>query len=373
MKNRNEVLLEKAEKILLNNIFKDGDYPWGNYRLISPSIDGKHTFNGVWNWDSAFHAIGMARIDIGIAKEQITGFLQFQKENGLLPDFINVEGKIEERFGKPPVMAYAAWRVYETCKDLEFLKEVYPKLQKNEEFWIKNRKYGPLFHYDSETTPEMTKEEYGVLVGYESGWDENPRWDNDPQNIWAIDLNGYMVMTYEALSLMAKELNLPNKEWEEKKARLIEDINTLLWDNERETYVDYNFIEKRPMRVLSPACFVPLFAGFAPKDKAEKMNEIALKHFMPCMPMVAFTDPDFDTEHYCRGACYLHIAYMAAKGLKDYGFTEIAETIKETILNWVYDDGDYIHENYHAITGKGKHHRYFSWSSVFVREFILNF
>ena len=102
------------------------------------------------------------------------------------------------------------------------------------------------------------------------------------------------------------------------------------------------------------------------------MNEIAKDHFLPGMPTVAYDDPTY-CNNYWRGPCWLNVAYFAAKGLKDYGFIETAETVKETILDWVYNDGDYVHENYNAKTGEGLYAAYFSWSCVFVRQFIINF
>ena len=39
----------------------------------------------------------------------------------------------------------------------------------------------------------------------------------------------------------------------------------------------------------------------------------------------------------------------------------------------LYNDGDYVHENYNAKTGEGLYAAYFSWSCVFVRQFIMSF
>lgn len=65
------------------------------------------------------------------------------------------------------------------------------------------------------------------------------------------------------------------------------------------------------------------------------------------------------------------MAYFAAKGLKDCGFAETADKIKETILSRVKKDGDKIHENHNSETGEGSGVEYFSRSAVFVMEFIL--
>lgn len=116
---------------------------------------------------------------------------------------------------------------------------------------------------------------------------------------------------------------------------------------------------------------MPFFIETASKERAEYMNTVAQKHFLPGMPTVAYDNPSYSTE-YWRGPCWLNVAYFAAKGLKNYCFTETAGTVKSTILEWLYNDGDTIHENYNSETGEGRNNPDFSWSCVFAREFIKN-
>jgi len=359
-------LINKAERILKSNIYEENNYLWGNYRMISPS---KEYFPGVWNWDSAFHAIGMTYIDCELAKEQIEGFFQFQKEDGMLPDVIWERGDIVDTFSKPPVMAYAAERVYKECHDLSFLRRIFPKLIKLTRFWENERQIDGMFHYDADRNCD--EKTYLTNVGYESGWDNSPRWDSYPQNYWAIDLNCFMVMTYKSLTYIAKELGEEKTEWKGKAEKLAELIDKRLWNNNIKAYTDYNYVNKAFSSVLTPASFMPLFIGIAPDERAEFMHKIALEHFMPGMPTVSYKDPAYSTD-YWRGPCWMNTAYFAAMGLKKYGFSKTADEIKETILNWVYNDGEFIHENYNSKTGEGLCADRFSWSCVFVLEFINN-
>ena len=55
-------LLNLAYTILMNNVYEADGHPWSPYRCISPArslpgYDG--AFTGIWNWDSAFHAVGV--------------------------------------------------------------------------------------------------------------------------------------------------------------------------------------------------------------------------------------------------------------------------------------------------------------------------
>ncbi len=363
-------LLDRSERILRINTYPANEYPWGKYRMISP---GRDNFTGIWNWDSAFHAVAMLEFDHELAKEQIEGFFQYQLPNGMLPDVIWETGEIYDGWSKPPIMAPAAALVYKETNDKSFLERIYPKLVAHEEFLSKERFYNGLFRYDADRSLSKDEKEYFLHVGYESGWDNSPRWDNEPYNCWPIDLNCYMVATYKAMAYMAKELGLEYSEWNKKETVLIEKIENILWNEELKSYADYNFSKGRIVDVLSPASFMPLYIGIASKDKAKCMNDIAVKHFLPGMPTVAYDHPTYTDEDYWRGPCWLNVAYFAAKGLKDFGYTDTANTIRDTILDWVAKDGDCIHENYDAKTGKGLCYPYFSWSSFFVRRFIYDF
>lgn len=375
MKKRDIELMERAKKTLLGNIYTGENLPWGDYRLIGPGPSTN--FPGVWNWDCAFHAIGLLDIDLELAKEQITGYLQFLQEDGILPEFVFADGTMYPAYSDPPVMMDAAWQVYQASGDMEFLKEVYPKLTRHADYWTEQRLHDGLHYYDANKDKmEGCPEDYYTLVCWESGWDNSPRWDKgDAMFLWTIDLNCYLVMAYRALTLMANELGLPQEAamWKEKEQALAALVEEKLFDPQGMTYADYNFRDGAFSTVLTPASFMPLFAGIASKEHAEAMNEIAKKHFLPGMPCVSYNDPAYQEEGgYWRGATWFNIAYFAAKGLKDYGYTETAEIIRETLLGWVEKDGDCIHENYRSRSGVGQNYPHFSWGSVFVREFIKN-
>jgi hypothetical protein len=93
-------------------------------------------------WDTAFHAIAMAKIDATFAKNQLVLLMRewYMNADGQLPayewDFNDVN---------PPVQAFAALEVYRieqkiTGKyDLEFLKKIFQKLIINFTWWV-NRK-----------------------------------------------------------------------------------------------------------------------------------------------------------------------------------------------------------------------------------------
>jgi hypothetical protein len=93
-------------------------------------------------WDLAFHAVALALVDPGFAKDQLVLLLRewYMHPNGQLPAY-------EWNFGdvNPPVHAWAAMRVYQVERratgtgDVRFLERVFHKLLINFTWWV-NRK-----------------------------------------------------------------------------------------------------------------------------------------------------------------------------------------------------------------------------------------
>ena len=98
------LLLDRAARTLEGNVAK-GNKPWSPLRGIRPSCI---IFPGVWNWDSAFHALGVSRWNPELARDQIRIFCHFQQPSGLFPDVLFEDGRIINRYGKPPILPWAA-------------------------------------------------------------------------------------------------------------------------------------------------------------------------------------------------------------------------------------------------------------------------
>ena len=114
-----------------------------NYDVIS--MPDKWEYPWYASWDLAFHCLPLAQLDPTFAKEQLVllGREWYQHPNGQIPAY-------EWSFSdvNPPVLAWAAWRVYKIEEkargmgqhgDLNFLEKVFHKLLLNFTWWV-NRK-----------------------------------------------------------------------------------------------------------------------------------------------------------------------------------------------------------------------------------------
>lgn len=368
-------LLKSSSDILLNNIippFEDSlvTLPWHPWRGICPAPS---RYLGVWNWDSAFHAISISRWDTQLAREQILIFLEKQQPDGSLIDHMRADGTWMGTAGKPPVMAWAAEIVDRRDPDDDFIAFSYDRFKKHEHFWRQYRggAQDGLFHYDSAAEVEKRKQ---TQAKYESGWDTSVRWDDGIIALWPVDLNCYMVLFYSALAYMAERTGEAAEipVWKEREKNLAREINTRLYDDSTQCYLDYNREKECFSPVLSPACFMPLYTGIASKEQAEPLSRLAAdkNKFFPGMPTVSYDDPKYTPDDYWRGPLWLNVAFFALKGLKNYGYAKTADASRNTILSWCAQN-DSAYEIYNSRTGQGLRTKDFGWSAVFIIELIL--
>ena len=222
---RDMTLLDAAYEVLKKNTVHSPDAPWGDVPVISP---WSGPCAGIWNWDSAFHAMTVSRFDTPLAKSCIDAFTAFQLPTGMFPDVIYVGGRICDNYGKPPVLPWATLTVFRRDGDRDFLRRNYDRYAKNASFWEENRCDRGLFFYSAQQHPEA---DHYLHPRWESGWDNSPRWDEFPiVDLWAIDLNCYMVMFYRAMAEMADVLGEARQGWDSKAAALAGRIEETLFD-----------------------------------------------------------------------------------------------------------------------------------------------
>lgn len=353
-------LLRRGQETLYANIL---DGQWRPLRGICPS---PFRYCGVWNWDAAFHAMAISHWDVELAREQMQIFLDRQLPSGGFGDVVwEKEGMVDE-FGKPPVLPWVCAIVDRRRPDDEYLKRVYPKFAANAAFWRRERGGDEegLFHYG------------GTNSKFESGWDDSVRWDGGCENLWTVDLNCYMVMTYRSLAYMADRLSKPaeKRKWLDEAESLGKRIDDTLWNDAEGAFMDRDRASRKFNGILTPASFMPLYVKVASPEHAAAMHRLAKdpKKFFPGFPSVAYDDPNYKSEAYWRGPAWANVSYMALKGLKRYGYDDTAEACREQLLAWCDKNRDHLWEYYDSRSGAGKGAPQYGWTAAFVIEFISN-
>jgi hypothetical protein len=237
---------------------------WGHvYNADVISMPDKWEYPWYAAWDLAFHCVPLALVDAEFAKEQLVLLLRewYMHPNGQVPAYEWALGDVN-----PPVLAWAAWRVYKIEKkrrgqgDRLFLKRVFNKLLLNFTWWV-NRK-------DAEGR--------NVFQGGFLGLDNIGIFDRSAPlptggHIEQSDGTSWMAMYCLNLLSIALELARGAPEYEDVASKFWEHfvhiaraMNTMgLWDEEDGLFYDVLHLpdgKRIPMKVRSLVGLIPLFA-----------------------------------------------------------------------------------------------------------------
>ncbi len=293
----------------------------------------------MWLWDSAFHALAIATYDTDLAKEALRAVLSQADEDGHISCMMNPHDYGVEQT-QPQMLAWAVWEVYQKSGDTDFLKESLPALEGYLKWDMQNRdrnENGLLEWFIEPDTP---------LGGGESGWDNSPRFDTGAE-MDAVDFSSFMAHDAKYLALVCEALGEREKaeEWRGVYERIKRQISTLLWDEEDGVFYD-RVTGGSLTKVLTPASFFPMFAGVPTREQAERMVRVLTDENLlwtkSPLATIAKTHPAY-SDDYWRGGSWLNCNYFVVKGLKEYGFDDIAQKLIDatlaTVDKWYQETG----------------------------------
>ena len=345
----------------INLYWKAWELAFGHFKqppqdspFVSNYLDEAFAPN-IFQWDT-FFMIMFARYAHHIfpAVESLDNFYCRQYENGYIcreiveatgEDFV-YEGR--EHTVNPPLFSWAEMENFKTTGDKSRFAVVLPVFEKYAEWLEKHRK------------KENTKHSLYWQTGLGSGMDNTPRSGSG----W-VDMSAQMVMMYNDMSMMCRELNMNEEEISLKnKAEEITDrINKFMWNEEDGLYYDVDD-EGNQIKWKTAACFWPMLAGVSDLHQAEKLLA-NLKDPNSFWRKIPFPSLAADQKHYKAdgqywlGSVWAPTNVMIIKGLDKFGvgndytynFNEFASLATEEYLNGIYEvykKTGTIWENYSA-------------------------
>lgn len=380
------------------------------------AVPSKIGYVGVWNWDAYFHAIALRHADPELARDQIRILLDHQRPDGLIPDVVHDLGVLAETTDlprsdqvrlaqhvgqavaaapgsgsggsgqgqepglgraepagpvggvvpvtKPPLTAWAVWKIHEVAPDPGFLAEVYEPIARSQEWWL------TVSDPDGDGLAEY-------LHPYSSGLDDSPIWDHGPR-AEPPDLNSYLALQADRLGDIAEALGRTGEAevWRERAARRTALLVARRWNGRRFVTLSKSLPPAeggRPpagteVATRTPLELMPLLTGRLPREVAWRLvADLLSQSFWSGhpVPTVAFDDPAFDPEAMWRGPVWLNVNYLLIEGLNRSGFTEVADELTGRTLDMVNAGGG-LYEYWNPLTGAraGRAVTGFGWSAA---------
>jgi len=317
---------------------------------------------GVWQWDAYFHALAYRHLDMHLAQDQIRILLDHQREDGMIPDAVHDEGTVthlnfpvDADVTKPPLLAWAAWKLYEKGQDREFLDEIYEPIVRWNNWWFEQN------DLDGNGLCEYRHP-------FSSGLDDSPLWD-DGMPVESPELNTYLYLQQEALAEIARVIGLDKdaEMWRLRAQAMAQRLIQLGWDAEAGLF--WATRNGSRVNVRTPFNLFPLITGQMPPHIAERLvaHLTDTRQFWPRYPIptVALDDPKYDPNQMWRGPAWVNINYLMIEGLQRSGYPDLARELRQRTLELVCGRAD-IYEYYHPESGENPPGAapMFGWSSA---------
>jgi glycogen debranching enzyme len=280
----------------------------------------------------------------------------------MLPDAVHDEGvvthlpyPVDADVSKPPLAAWATWKLHRQHPDPEFLNEIYEPLTRCINWWFEKN------DLDGNGLCEYQHP-------YSSGLDNSPLFD-DGMPVESPDLNSYLTLEMEALGQISQVIGLPEQAvyWAERASALVRRMIESSWDPEAGLF----WAKKGGVRISArtPFNLFPLITGRLPTEISTRLvAHLTNPHeFWPHYPIpsVALDDPAFRPNRMWRGPTWVNVNYLLIEGLWRSGFPEVARELRRSTLDMINAHAD-IFEYYHPETGArpSEAATVFGWSSA---------
>lgn len=342
-------------------------------RLPHPYIVPGGRFNEIYYWDSYFTMLGLivsSRVDM--VENMVKNFAWMIGQFGFIPN-----GNRSYYLGRsqPPFFSLMVALLAEE-KGESVLLEYLPALEKEHTFWMEGEELlshsknshkrvvqlsdGTILnrHYDNVASPraEMYSDDVELIssqgpkgkktlmdirAACESGWDFSSRWCAEPDKLDTIrttdlvqvDLN---CLLFHLEDLLARAHKLDGNSDKEKQYLQKSDlrkkaIQEYFWNEKDGYYYDFNWVTNHQTASINAAAAFPLFFNLCNNGQASRVARV--------METELLKDGGLLTTNFESGQQWdapngwAPLQWMAIKGLRNYGLTNLAEKIKNGWVN----------------------------------------
>lgn len=350
-----EYLVENIEKTVRYTPESEGTLLGLPYRYTTPCAVG--TFKDLYYWDTYFTNVGLLIWDkTEYAKSNIENMFYLIDKYGFMPNG-NRTGFLNR--SQPPFLSQMVRDLYDNTRDIDWLKHAYEELKKEYKFWqtkritpnglnaytgyeVLERNFPNDYHSflkrtgykpDCEEGYELYKKIYFASVSVcESGWDCNSRVKEDGYYFNVIDLNSLIYGIEENMRYFSTVLENGEEDLWEQRIKDRREKMQLLWNSDRNLFMDYNYATNKFSNYASAASFYPMYVKLATKEQAEQtmklFDTLNLEYGISC----GEPNPEWNCQ-WDYPNVWAPIQFIVYKALMNYGYEKEAKNVARKFVD----------------------------------------
>lgn len=411
-----EEIKAHAREVLYRNMIS-GRKGGFNYHYTKPS-PGTYPFQ--YFWDTCFHIFTLTALgEVEMAKKHVHSLFEMQRSDGFVGhmnywkrlwparitdllqlrprDVLRLYNPHMSALVQPPLAAEAVLHIYRHSQDLDFVKQLLPKLKKYYQWLAANRDFegeGLLSIISPFESGMDWKASYDPLLKYNKG-------KAGPQLFWKVlqvdahnFLKGYdLPRIYKSNRFILKDaafntiyaqnlramvnlcrmaLDEEGQYFQDQAEKTEKSILRYLYDEKDAAFYDLYGHQFEKLRVRTGTIFFPVVLQSVPRDLCRQVLEKHLFHkggfHVPFpLPSLSVDEPAFNPDeslYIWRGPTWVVFNWFMQGFLLEKGYRQEAEELLLSVKRLITKSG--FREYYNPFTGEGHGAEEFTWSGLVV-------
>ena len=323
---------------------------------------------------------------------------------------------------QPPVLATAVKAIFDKDGDKDYLASVYPKLLDWHRWlyaardpegtglvsiihpWEAGTDNSPRFdeamqnltqNLKPENVPAFQRKDknhvnpderprqedyirFMYLIGFyrERNWDDAVLYNEAPLLVQDILLNSIFYKANQDMLILAEELGEDTQEiqdWLDKSKAAFQ----TLWDEDAGMFFDKDMKQDKLLKISSIQALSPLMTNLSSEAQVKRMvahlenpESFGSGDAPYMLPTIAKDEDYFEARRYWRGPIWINMNWFFWKALKEHGYTELAEKVKDHSLELIHKS-DFV-EYYDCRDGSACGAAGFSWSAALAIDMLMD-
>jgi len=391
-KSDNKDVMQLAENVFDKCIFHKVMPPEGTLRhhWISPGGG----YKGQWIWDTMFvtDLLSIFPGQTEVIREVFQNYRDFQTRWNLAkPDYARdmIPCMIEPNnlnnwvnypaYSQIPILAWGLEQIYTRNQDIQLIKDNIHSIESFHEWYWRERDVTNIGMVGVGSYSSVIQHARFETYDFDGTLDHlkltrHPTRKSETEGEWYGDVlvtgnTSYLVMAEKSLVRLA-HIAGDDEMVKRRKVRIKkseEAVRKYMWDEESGLFLAVHRDTLEKIKETSIGCWMPLYAGIPTKAMAKRMASVLESKSWQTpltVPTIPQDDPRYKPDGFWRGDVWPASTYQVVRGLKDYGYDDLAARIADNFIANAIKNG--VSERYDSQTGKGLGVNYLGMSCTLI-------